>query len=123
MLPWPELVSLHWGFTPFHLIFRPCCLIYQSMCCEQTSFDTGGSCLTSLDSSLNRRYCGTDLCDASYKCTTACPGGTDAECPSGESCFDNTPCSSYAVPPSVEFAYCKSCVYYKQYLLTLPFYQ
>eukprot|EP01082_Thalassiosira_pseudonana_P007996 g6349.t1 g6349 contig23:261852-263914(+) len=89
--------------------WQPCPSGEDSECCfGQTCYDTGGSCLTSIDTTSNHRYCGVDKCDASHKCTTACPGGTDEECPSGETCFDDTPCSSNAVPPPFEFAYCGS---------------
>ena len=36
-------------------------------------------------------YCGTNYAD-SLKCVTACPGGVDGECPSGEKCFRDVPC-------------------------------
>lgn len=68
------------------------------------SFNTGSSCMGSVDSTVNHRFCGIDKCDADHKCTTPCPNGD--ECPTGESCFDNTPCSSNVVPPTYDFAYC-----------------
>ena len=70
------------------------------------SYDTVGSCLSAVDTVSNHRYCGTDSCDAAYKCATPCPGGTDDECPGDETCFDDTPCTTYSVPPTFEFAYC-----------------
>ncbi len=44
------------------------------------------------ESDPSMMYCGTEFSDAS-KCSTACPsGGTDNECPSGESCYADVVC-------------------------------
>ncbi len=44
------------------------------------------------ESDSSMMYCGTEFSDAS-KCSTACPsGGTDNECPSGESCYADVVC-------------------------------
>ena len=48
-------------------------------------------------------YCGSEFQDAS-KCSTACPsGGTDDECPSGESCYADVVCGKvYTVVAETE---------------------
>lgn len=58
----------------------------------------------SVDTSVNHRFCGADKCEADHTCTTPCPNGD--ECPPGENCYDDTPCSSNIAPPSYDFAYC-----------------
>lgn len=75
-------------------------LITYSFC----SFDTGSTCMGSVDTSVNHRFCGADKCEADHTCTTPCPNGD--ECPPGENCYDDTPCSSNIAPPSYDFAYC-----------------
>ena len=52
----------------------------------------------SKESDPSTMYCGTAFSDAS-KCSTPCPsGGTDEECPSGESCYADVECK----PPATE---------------------
>jgi len=38
--------------------------------------------------------CGTSYEDANANCGTPCPSGTDAECPSGQTCFAGVPCTT-----------------------------
>ena len=61
--------------------------------------------MTYNDPNANRKFCGVDKCDANHKCATPCVNG-DSDCPSGETCFEDTPCSSSASPPVYEFSYC-----------------
>ena len=41
----------------------------------------------------NNFFCGVNFTDAADRCHLTCPSGTSAECPVGEACFRNTPCS------------------------------
>ncbi len=45
-----------------------------------------------LQDAANR--CGTSYADANTNCGTLCPSGTDAECPSGQTCFGGVPCTT-----------------------------
>ena len=38
-------------------------------------------------------YCGVNFVEAASKCYLPCPTGSAAECPVGEACYGNTPCS------------------------------
>ena len=40
----------------------------------------------------SKNYCGVDWSDASGTCYVTCPGGIDAECPSGQFCFGDIEC-------------------------------
>eukprot|EP00984_Skeletonema_dohrnii_P000554 scaffold177_cov113-Skeletonema_dohrnii-CCMP3373.AAC.8 len=55
------------------------------------------------ESDPSTMYCGSEFQDAS-KCSTACPsGGTDEECPSGESCYADVVCGQvYTVVAETE---------------------
>lgn len=76
-----------------------CCL---GMTCydtaESSSTSSEGQCSTSDYSGSNNFYCGKSWCDAAYTCGTACVGGTDEECASGEYCYADVPCMSRPVP-------------------------
>lgn len=48
---------------------------------------------------LSQNFCGGSFTDAK-KCQTPCPSGTDRECPAGETCFANVPCSTAPAPPN-----------------------
>jgi hypothetical protein len=48
-------------------------------------------------------FCGLDFCDASNECAQPCPTGYDAQCPSGQRCFANTPCNSNIEARSANF--------------------
>mmetsp|Transcript_12350 Transcript_12350/g.22891 ORF Transcript_12350/g.22891 Transcript_12350/m.22891 type:complete len:619 (+) Transcript_12350:133-1989(+) len=41
---------------------------------------------------VEQNMCGAGFSGAALSCGTACPGGTDSECPSGESCFSLVDC-------------------------------
>mmetsp|Transcript_884 Transcript_884/g.1635 ORF Transcript_884/g.1635 Transcript_884/m.1635 type:complete len:372 (-) Transcript_884:450-1565(-) len=80
-----------------------CC--FGSGCFDTSSEGGGGggeTCAISGYSGSNHYFCGSTWCDAAYSCTTACPDGTNDECPGGQYCYADVPCSSSGdnnVPP------------------------
>eukprot|EP00579_Thalassiosira_antarctica_P012310 CAMPEP_0201921690 /NCGR_PEP_ID=MMETSP0903-20130614/9949_1 /ASSEMBLY_ACC=CAM_ASM_000552 /TAXON_ID=420261 /ORGANISM="Thalassiosira antarctica, Strain CCMP982" /LENGTH=401 /DNA_ID=CAMNT_0048458695 /DNA_START=35 /DNA_END=1240 /DNA_ORIENTATION=- len=75
-----------------------CCL---GLGCFDTSTDAqSGVCGTNSDySGSNHFFCGSSWCNAAYSCQTACPGGMDKECSSGQFCYADVPCSGGQSPP------------------------
>lgn len=45
-------------------------------------------------------FCGTDWHDASKKCAVHCPSGQSTDCPNGERCYADTPCSNMLPKPA-----------------------
>lgn len=86
-------------------------------CCNGLScFDTGGTC-TNIDGAAYvgsaHFYCGASWCSAAYSCTHPCPGGSSDECPPGQYCYADVPCSEdrpdppFVIAPNPEFnQYC-----------------
>jgi len=54
----------------------------------------GGTCANPGYSGSNHYFCGDTWCDAAYSCTASCPDGTNEECPGGQYCYADVPCSS-----------------------------
>lgn len=85
--------------------WQPCPRGDSDCCSGLTCFDTsansgsGGTCNKSDYSGSNHFFCGSSWCDAAYSCQTACPGGTDDECPEGSFCYADVPCSYDNQPP------------------------
>ncbi|KAL7520539.1 hypothetical protein ACHAWX_005264 [Stephanocyclus meneghinianus] len=74
-------------------------------CFEQTCYTNNKECGNPNFQGSAHFFCGTDFCDAAFKCGKPCPSGYDADCDVGERCFANTPCdaenaSSYGLPRS-----------------------
>lgn len=90
--------------------WQPCPRGDSDCCLGLTCFDTsansgsGGTiCNNSDDSGSNHFFCGDSWCNAAYSCQTACPGGSDDECPEGSFCYADVPCSdANQAPPNVE---------------------
>ena len=77
-----------------------CCL---GLNCFDTSQSSQGTCSSSDYSGTQHFYCGASWCDAAYLCQSACPGGTNEECPAGQYCYADVPCSSTSgAPPDVQ---------------------
>ena len=78
-----------------------CC--FGLTCHDTSSSASSSACPSSSDRYLgsDRYYCGSTWCHAAYECRTACPGGTDGECPTNERCYADVPCDGNAVPPNV----------------------
>ena len=74
-----------------------CCL---GLGCFDTSTDAQSGVCTNYDySGSNHFFCGSSWCNAVYSCQTACQGGTDGECPNGQFCYADVPCSGGQSPP------------------------
>ncbi len=58
------------------------------------------TCSASDYSGSNHYYCGSSWCSAAYSCTNACPGGTNEECPGGQYCYADIPCTAGVSPPA-----------------------
>ena len=71
--------------------------------CFDTSQSSQGTCSSSDYSGTQHFYCGASWCGAAYSCQNACPGGTNEECPAGQYCYADVPCSTTsAAPPDVQ---------------------
>ncbi|KAL9189121.1 hypothetical protein ACHAXT_011611 [Thalassiosira profunda] len=87
-----------------------CCL---GLNCFDTSQSSQGTCSSSDYSGTQHFYCGASWCGAAYSCQSACPGGTNEECPAGQYCYADVPCSATSgappivqPPPSIFNQYC-----------------
>lgn len=93
----------------------------NSDCCNGLScFDTSSpespsTCSNSDYSGSGHYFCGTSWCNAAYSCSTACPEGTNDECPDGQYCYGDIPCENEgqtvpvqeaAPPPNIFSMYC-----------------
>lgn len=81
-----------------------CC---RGLGCYDTSAeaDQGDTCSSNDYSGASHFYCGSSWCDAAYECNAACPDGSNDECPSGQYCYADVPCSgsgSVPGPPDAE---------------------
>lgn len=86
-----------------------CCFGLQ---CFDTSADasSGGTCPVSVLSGSAHYFCGSSWCAAAYSCSSRCPGGQSSECPEGQFCYADVPCSSvsssnpleYVQPPEID---------------------
>jgi len=86
--------------------WQPCPNGNADCCGGLTCFDTstqpesGATCTNSDYSGSNHFFCGSSWCDAAYSCTTACPGGSNDECPGDTNyCYADIPCETGGSPP------------------------
>jgi len=70
-------------------------------CYDTSQGESGGTCTNSDYTGSNHYYCGSSWCSAAYSCTNACPGGTNDECPRGQLCYADVPCTGGSQPPDV----------------------
>lgn len=85
--------------------WQPCPRGESDCCAGLTCHDTsrnveqGDTCADSDYSGPRHFFCGSSWCDAAYSCRDACPGGRDGECPGGQYCYADVPCSTAGARP------------------------
>jgi len=70
------------------------CRDNSDCCAGQTCHSEVTTCPYPDNIGADHYFCGTDSCDAAFKCPLPCPTGFDAQCPNGQRCFANTPCNA-----------------------------